>query len=116
MKNMAEITQFFGLHPFVGFGMFAVDWMMFGANASTIGMGFVVTIPVAIMLSIPSALIQRFSFSDSWGSAWGKGLMIGVLTAVPSPLPSAVPLVSGALGTSKILKGKERPKSEGREG
>ena len=106
MKDFEKISQLFGLHPFVGFGMFAVDWMMFGTNVFTIGLSFLVTIPVAIMLSIPCTLIQRFSFADDWGAAIGKGLMVGVLTAIPSPLPSVVPLVTGALGTAKVLKGK----------
>lgn len=107
MKNFTKACQLFGLHPFVGFGMFAVDWMIFGSTAATAGLGLVVTTPIAIMLSVPCVLIQRYSFNDPWGAALGKGLLVGVLTAVPSPLPSVVPLATGALGTTHLLQSKE---------
>ncbi len=103
-KNLSKVSQLFGLHPMVGFGMFTVDWMMFGGNVTTLGLGTALTAPVAIALSVPCALIQRFSFDDGWGAAIGKGMLVGVLTAVPSPLPSVLPLASGVLGTTKLLQ------------
>lgn len=103
-KQLEDVCQNFGLHPLVGFGMFAVDWMMFGSNVATAGMGMALTVPMAIALSVPCTLIQRFSYDDTWGAALGKGMMVGVLTAVPSPLPSLVPLASGVLGTTKLLQ------------
>lgn len=102
-EKLSSLCQFLGLHPLVGFGMFAIDWMMFGGNVASGGLGMVITVPVAIALSVPCTLIQRFSYDDEWGAALGKGLMVGVLTAVPSPLPSVLPLASGALGTAKML-------------
>ncbi len=98
-----KACQMFGLHPLVGFGMFAVDWMLFGIDTVTFEVGLIVTIPVAIALSIPCALIQKYSYHDDWGAAIGKGLLIGVLTAIPVPLPSVVPLIGGGLGVAKLL-------------
>ncbi len=101
---LGKFCRIFGLHPLVGFGMFAVDWMLFGSNVSTVGLGLLITTPIALLLSIPCILLQRYMFHDNWGAALGKGLMVGVLTAVPSPLPSVVPFASGAIGTAKVLR------------
>ena len=95
--------QLFGLHPLVGFGMFAVDWMLFGAEAITVGVAWPVSIPVGAALALPCVLIQRHSFNDSWGAAIGKGVLVGLLTATPTPLPSGVPLVGAVLGAAKLL-------------
>ncbi|MDK1029597.1 MAG: hypothetical protein QGM50_01105 [Anaerolineae bacterium] len=103
MDALKKFSQFFGLHPLVGFGMFAVDLMMFGAETATLGFGWIVTASVAAFLSIPSILIQRFSYKDDWGSAVGKGLLVGVLTAIPTALPAAVPFIGGILGTVNVL-------------
>jgi hypothetical protein len=98
---MQQICRVMGLHPLVGFGMFAVDWMMFGGTVATTGVGWCVTMPVALFLSIPSALLQRHAFRDAWGIAVAKGMMVGVLTAIPTPLPSIAPLAGGVLGMMK---------------
>ncbi len=107
MNSLKKFSQFFGLHPLVGFGMFAVDLMLFGVEAGTLQIGWIVTAPVAAFLSIPCALIQRFSYKDDWGSAIGKGLLIGVLTAIPTALPAAVPFIGGILGTVNLMASDE---------
>lgn len=103
MSKFLQICQMMGLHPLVGFGMFAVDWMLFAAEGSTLGASWVISIGVAIALTVPSVLIQKYGFKDEWGLAIGKGLMIGCMTAIPTALPSVVPLVGGALGTIALL-------------
>lgn len=102
-NTVAKISQTFGLHPIVGFGMTAVDLMLFSGTVVTAGAGWVVTVPVAIAFSIPCVLIQKYAFGDDWGSAAGKGMMVGVLTAIPTPLPSIVSIGGGVLG-AKLLK------------
>ena len=62
-----------------------------------------ISIAVAIALTIPCVLIQRFGFKDEWGLAIGKGLLIGCITAVPTALPSVIPLIGGGLGTVALL-------------
>jgi hypothetical protein len=83
--------------------VFAVDWMLFGGEAGTLGAGLVLTVPFALALTVPCVLIQKHSFNDSWGAALGKGFMVGVLTAIPTALPSVVSLGAGLLGTGKYL-------------
>jgi hypothetical protein len=65
MDSLRKISQIFGLHPLVGFGMVAVDLMLFGVESAILQVGWVVTIPVAIALAIPCALIQKFNNPDS---------------------------------------------------
>ena len=103
MSKFHQICQMMGLHPLVGFGMFAVDGMLFTAEGATLGASWVISIGVAIALTIPCVLIQKYGFKDEWGLAIGKGIMIGCLTAIPTGLPSVVPLVGGALGTVALL-------------
>lgn len=93
-----RLARLLGLHPLVAFGMFAADWMLFGGEAGTAGVGLAVTIPVALALTLPCLLIQRYAFRDAWGAAIGKALMVGVLTAIPMPIGSPATLVGGVLG------------------
>ena len=103
MNALKKFSQYFGLHPLVGFGMFATDLMMFGVEAGTFQIGWLVTAPLAAFLTIPCILIQKFSYKDDWGSAIGKGMLVGVLTAIPTALPAAIPFVGGVLGTLNVL-------------
>ncbi len=106
-SKFLEFCQMVGLHPFVGFGMFAVDVMLFAAETGTAGGSWLISIPVAMALSVPCILIQKYTFGDTWGAATGKGLMVGVLTAIPTALPGMFTLIGGGLGTIKMFA---RPK------
>ena len=97
-STRARLARLLGLHPLVAFGMFACDWMLFGGEVGSGGVGLAVTIPVALALTVPCLLVQRFSFRDTWGAAIGKALMVGVLTAIPMPLGSPVTLAGGVIG------------------
>ncbi|HEU4326491.1 MAG TPA: hypothetical protein VFS21_25340 [Roseiflexaceae bacterium] len=108
MSGFQNISQTLGLHPLVGFGMVAVDLMLFGGEAATVGVTWAVSVPVALALAIPCVLLQRYSYGDSWGVAVGKGALIGLLTAIPTPLPALVSLVGGGLGLARML-GKNSP-------
>lgn len=116
MSGMMKLSQTVGLHPLVGFGMFAVDLMLFGEEALTAGIGWPVAIAVAIALTIPCILIQHYAYKDDWGAAVGKGLLVGVLTAIPTPLPSIVPFVGGALGLVGMLGERQQPEEPRRLG
>ena len=109
MDSMKKFSRSFGLHPLVGFGMFAIDMMLFGSEVVTFELSWPISIAVGAALTIPSILIQYHSFKDDWGAAIGKGLLIGVLTAIPTPLPALVPLLGGTLGTMQMLgRGEEK--------
>jgi hypothetical protein len=103
MSKFIELCQLLGLHPLVGFGMFAVDWMLFAGEGATLGVTWPVSIGIAVALTIPCILIQRYGFKEKWGLAIGKGILVGVLTAIPTALPSVVALGGGALGTIALL-------------
>ncbi|MBC8333782.1 MAG: hypothetical protein ISR59_12375 [Anaerolineales bacterium] len=109
MDALNKLSRSLGLHPLVGFGMVAVDMMLFGAEAATFELIWPISVAVGAALTIPSILIQRHSFKDSWGASIGKGMLVGVLTAIPTPLPALVPLLGGTLGTIQMLgSGKEK--------
>ncbi len=110
LNNMQKLSKSFGLHPLVGFGMFAVDMMLFGGEMLTFELTLPISIGIGAALTIPSILIQKYSFNDTWGAALGKGLLVGVLTAIPTPLPAIVPLLGGALGTMQMLGSKDAEK------
>jgi len=103
LENLKKLSQSFGLHPLVGFGMFAVDMMLFGTEALTFELSWPISVAIGAVLTLPSILIQKYSFRDDWGAATGKGLLVGVLTAIPTPLPAIVPLLGGALGAMQML-------------
>jgi len=116
MNSIKKLSQSFGLHPLVGFGMFAIDMMLFDSEVLTFGLSWPISIGIGVALTIPSILIQRYSFKDSWGAAAGKGILIGVLTAIPTPLPSLIPLLGGTLGTVQMLgSGKDKGETKRRE-
>jgi hypothetical protein len=81
---------------------FAINGMLFGEEAATLGVGWLISIPVGMVLAIACALIQKHSYKDETGLAVGKGLLIGLLTAIPTALPAfgLIPLaVLGAVRT-----------------
>ncbi len=105
---MSELFRNFGLHPLVGFGAVAADWMLFGAEAASLGIGWAISVPVAAALALPASLIQKHSFGDPWGAALGKSLLLAVLVAIPTPLPSAAALAAGALGAAKAISRRQK--------
>jgi len=105
VSKLIQVANALGLHPLVGFGMFAVDWMLFPAEGVTLGASWPISIGVAAVLTIASILIQRYFFNEGWGLALGKGLIVGLLTAIPTALPSIVPLAGGAMGAVVLLSG-----------
>jgi hypothetical protein len=105
MSKLLQICNMLGLHPLVGFGMFAVDLMLFAVEGATLEISWPISIAVATALTIPCILIQKYGFKEEWGLAVGKGLMVGVLTAIPTALPAIVPLAGGVMGTVALLSG-----------
>ncbi len=103
MNKFFQFCQMAGLHPLVGFGMFAVDIMLFGPESFSLGVSWSISIAVAIALTIPCVLIQKYGMREQWGLAIGKGALVGILTAIPTPLPSIITFVGGALGTVALL-------------
>ena len=96
---MQRLAAALGIHPAPAFVVVAVDWMLFGTELPTFGTGWVVSIPVAIVLAVAVALFQhRGSPRDDLGLAVAKGLFVGLLTAIPTALASFLVLGQGTAG------------------
>jgi hypothetical protein len=108
VEKIKSFAQKFGLHPFTALGMFAVDWMLFGEEVATAGVGWVVSLPVGLVLGLAAMLIQRRLYKDDTASAFAKGLIVGLLTAIPTPLASFGMLPFAAFGAVTILSSRRR--------
>jgi hypothetical protein len=106
MNKLLELCRMLGLHPIVGYGMAAVDAMLFAGETATLGASWLISVPVAAVLTIACILVQKYGFKEGWGLAVGKGLIVGLVTAIPAPLPTfVVPLAGGVMGTAALLSG-----------
>ena len=108
MEKLKSFCQTFGLHPLTAMGMFVVDWMLFGEEVATGGIGWVISLPVGMVLGFAAILIQRHAYRDETMPAVAKGLLVGLLTAIPTPLSSLGLLPLAAFGTIKSLYSKQR--------
>jgi hypothetical protein len=83
----------------VALGIIAVDFMIFGGEAATLGLGAIILAPLAgAVVFFATLLVQRYSWNDTWGAALGKALLLSILTAIPTPLPSFVTAALGGMG------------------
>lgn len=105
ISRMRVLRQL-GLHPLVAFAMVVVDLML---TASDLATAATVSVLVAVILTIPCILLQRYAYKDEWGVAIGKGLIVGILTAIPTPLPAIVTGTGGLLGAIGLLSDRKEP-------
>ena len=103
MNKFIQFCQIFGLHPLVVLVMVSVDWMLFGPESASLGITWPISIAVAIALTIPCVLIQKYQMREQWGLAIGKGVLVGILTAIPTALPSILTFFGGTLGTVALI-------------
>ena len=111
MRESAKIGPMaaIGLHPAVAAGVAAVDSMLFGATAASLGAAWAVSIPVGIALGIAVGLIQqRSSLQDDRGLAAGKGILVAILTAIPTAIPSATMVPCGIAGAVTMVRNRRR--------
>ena len=108
MEKLKSFCQTFGLHPLTAMGMFVVDWMLFGEEVVTGGIGWVISLPVGMVLGFAAILIQKHVYRDEPMPAVAKGLLVGLLTAIPTPLSSLGLLPLAAFGAIKSLYSKQR--------
>ena len=105
--------QTFGLHPLTAMGLFVVDWMLFGEEVATAGVGWLVSLPVGVALGLIAILIQKRVYKDETAPAIAKGLLVGLLTAIPAPLSSFGILPLAGFGLIRILTSKQRQLTDG---
>lgn len=115
-----RVLQKFGIHPLVAFTMVCIDTMLFlptevmATAGAPITEGFTLVVSelilvlIAIFLTIPAVLLQKYHYKDCWGVALGKGFIVGLLTAIPTPLPSLMTGALGVIGATKMLSSKSK--------
>ena len=91
-----------GLHPITAIAMVTVDVILFASDLT--GIGWTISIIVAIVLMIPCVLLQYYLFADALPVAIAKGVVVGLLTAIPTPLPSILTVSSGIAGFVSLKK------------
>jgi hypothetical protein len=107
MKRLIYYSQILGLHPLTAIGLFSVDWMLFGQEVATAGVGWLISLPVGMALGLISILIQQHVYKDDTMPAIAKGLLVGLLTAIPTALSSFGLLPLAAFGAIKTLSSKQ---------
>jgi hypothetical protein len=108
MVKLKLFARAVGLHPLTALGLLLVDWMLFGEEVATAGVGWLISLPVGIMLGMIAYLIQRHSYKDEIAPAAAKGLLVGLLTAIPAPLSSFGILPLAAFGAIRFLSREPR--------
>lgn len=108
MTRLKYLSRTFGLHPLAALALIVIDWMLFGEEIATGGIGLIVSMPVGFLLGLATILIQRHACKDPKSIATAKGLVAGVLTAIPTPLSSLGLLPMAAFGAISALASKQR--------
>ena len=111
MNKFIEFCKMVGLHPLVGFGMIAVDAMLFPVDSIAFAVTWPISTAIALVLTVASVLIHKKGMRESWGLAIGKGLIVGLITAIPTPLPSTFTLIGTGLGIVASLSDGKKSKN-----
>lgn len=101
--RLKYLSKTFGLHPLTALLLFVVDWMLFGEEVATGGIGWVLSLPIGILLGLVAIQIQKRIYKDDHKPAMAKGLVVALLTAIPAPLSSLGLLPLAAFGAIRVL-------------
>ena len=91
-------SQSFGLHPAVALLTIAVDAMLFGEEAVTLGLGWPFSVAVSAAVGFLSYRAQMRFYNDDHEAAMIKSGILALLCAIPTALPALLYLPAGALG------------------
>ena len=108
MEKIKSLSQTLGLHPLTAMGLFVVDWMLFGEEVATAGVGWLISLPIGLVLGSIAILIQKRAYKDDTMPAIAKGTLVGLLTAIPAPLSSFGILPLAAFGMIRAFSSKQR--------
>jgi len=100
--------QLLGLHTIAAEAITAIDSMLFGVNAATLGVTWVGSIPIGAAVGAGVYFIQKGTYDDDWMLAAGKAIIVSVLTAIPTAIPAALSVGAGVLGTVKTLRNRKK--------
>lgn len=91
-------AQTFGLHPVVASLTIATDFMLFGNEAVTLGVGIGFSFLVSIAVAVLSYKAQMRFYGDDHDAALIKAGMLGLLCAIPTSLPLFLYAPAGVIG------------------
>ena len=103
MEKLKLFSRTVGLHPLTALGLFLVDWVLFGEEIATGGVGWVISLPVGVILGLAAIIIQRYAYRDEAVPAMMKGFVVGLLTAIPAPLSSMGIIPLAAFGAITLI-------------
>jgi hypothetical protein len=103
MIRLKYLSKTFGLHPLTALILFVVDWMLFGEEVATGGIGWLISLPIGVLLGLVAIQIQKRIYKDDNRPAIAKGLVVALLTAIPAPLSSLGLLPLAAFGAVRVL-------------
>lgn len=92
------VAQTFGLHPAMALLTVVVNSMVFLSGIVSGGTGWLISIPVGVVIGFITYKGQKKWFGDDHESALIKALIVGFLTAIPTSLPGYLTLPAGVLG------------------
>jgi len=108
MTRLKFLSKTFGLHPLTALLLFVIDWMLFGEELATGGIGWLISLPVGVLLGLVAILIQQRLYKDEKKPAIAKGFVVALLTAIPAPLSSLGLLPLAAFGAVRVLSSDRR--------
>lgn len=103
MSRLKDLSKTFGLHPLTAIVLFVVDWMLFGEEVATGGIGWVISLPVGVLLGLAAVMIQKHFYKEETRPAVAKGFVVALLTAIPAPLSTLGLLPLAAFGAVRVL-------------
>ena len=103
MTKVKLFCRAFGLHPITAIGLVVIDWLLFGEEVATGGVGWLISLPVGVLLGILVMRIQERAYGDEKRTAMAKGFVAAFLTAIPAPLSSLGLLPMAAFGVIRFL-------------
>jgi hypothetical protein len=93
-----EFIQTFGLHPAMALLVVVVNTMVFVSGFGTMGVGWLTSIPIGVVIGIITFMAQKKWYGDDPESAFIKALIVAFLTAIPTSLPGYLTIPSGIVG------------------
>jgi O-antigen/teichoic acid export membrane protein len=75
-----------------------VNTMVFVSGFGTMGVGWLTSIPVGVVIGIITFMAQKKWYGDDPESALIKALIVAFLTAIPTSLPGYLTIPSGIVG------------------
>lgn len=94
VDTTSPLTQALSINKGVACLFILMDFILFGGEFFSLGVSWLISIPVAFVLGIICLIVQKVD-GDSFISAFMKALILSIITAIPLPLGAIVPLLLG---------------------